>query len=135
MLTTCHCRHCDGRVEFDPDECGIKGVGRDFGKEVQCPSCGGSTSAFIPPSRVAALPGVPVWLIVALAVVILLEVLVILVAPQFAFLPIGLAIYFVPSMVGRKKRNFTAILLLNIFAGWTFIGWIVALVWAATKDA
>lgn len=45
-------------------------------------------------------------------------------------------IYLLPSYVAheRKKRNFQAILVLNIFAGWTFIGWLGALVWAVTKD-
>jgi hypothetical protein len=50
---------------------------------------------------------------------------------------IGAAIYFVPSIVAkvRKHDNFVAILLLNIFLGWTFIGWVVCIVWAATKSS
>ena len=48
---------------------------------------------------------------------------------------IGLWLYFVPSIVGRHKANATAILVLNIFLGWTFVGWVVALVWAFTKDS
>ncbi|MDD4923947.1 MAG: superinfection immunity protein [Dehalococcoidales bacterium] len=49
---------------------------------------------------------------------------------------ISLAVYFLPTIVAvvRKKRNALAIFLLNFFLGWTFIGWVVALVWAATKD-
>lgn len=43
-------------------------------------------------------------------------------------------IYFLPTIVGWNKRNSDAILVLNIFLGWTFIGWVVALVWALTKD-
>lgn len=42
--------------------------------------------------------------------------------------------YFLPSIIGRNKRNANAICLLNIFLGWTVIGWVVALVWAASKD-
>jgi hypothetical protein len=44
--------------------------------------------------------------------------------------------YFLPSIVAfaRNKRDTTAILLLNIFRGWTLIGWIVALIWAAKND-
>ena len=34
----------------------------------------------------------------------------------------------------RGKSNTFAILLLNLFLGWTFIGWIVALVWSVTSD-
>ncbi len=42
--------------------------------------------------------------------------------------------YFLPSFVGYQKRNFGAILVLNLLLGWTFIGWVIALVWAMTKD-
>jgi len=47
-----------------------------------------------------------------------------------------LVCYFVPAIVAtlRKHRNRMAITVLNVFAGWTFIGWIAALVWACTKD-
>ncbi|MEI7820367.1 MAG: superinfection immunity protein [Verrucomicrobiota bacterium] len=47
---------------------------------------------------------------------------------------LGLVFYFLPSIVGRHKGNVTAIVVLNIFLGWTFVGWVVALVWACTKD-
>jgi hypothetical protein len=49
---------------------------------------------------------------------------------------IGTLLYFVPALVAwkNKKRNFAAILVLNLCAGWTFIGWVVALVWACTVD-
>lgn len=43
-------------------------------------------------------------------------------------------IYFIPAFVGWNKRDRTSILLLNIFLGWTFIGWVIALVWAARPD-
>jgi hypothetical protein len=46
-----------------------------------------------------------------------------------------LSLYFLPSIIGRNKRNFAAIFLLNLLLGWTVIGWIVALVWALTVDA
>ncbi len=48
---------------------------------------------------------------------------------------IGLAIYFIPSLVAYKKQHIQkqAILILNIFLGWTFIGWVVALIWSVTK--
>jgi hypothetical protein len=48
----------------------------------------------------------------------------------------GLAIYFIPSVVAcvNKKDNAGAIVLLDIFLGWTFVGWVIALVWAVTKD-
>ena len=51
-----------------------------------------------------------------------------------AYLVIGLILYFLPTIVGRKKKNVMAIGVLNFFLGWTFIGWIVALIWGTTKD-
>ncbi len=47
-----------------------------------------------------------------------------------------LTIYFTPTIVGfiRKKSNKMAILVLNFFLGWTLVGWVVALVWAVTKE-
>jgi hypothetical protein len=46
----------------------------------------------------------------------------------------GLLIYFFPSILGFHKRNATSIILLNLFLGWTLIGWVIALVWATSKD-
>jgi hypothetical protein len=45
-------------------------------------------------------------------------------------------IYFAPAIVAsrRRHRNGIAILVLNIFLGWTLIGWVGALVWACTSD-
>jgi Superinfection immunity protein len=53
--------------------------------------------------------------------------------PFFGF---GFVMYFLPSIIAlvRSKRDITAILLLNLFLGWTFIGWVVALVWAVKTD-
>lgn len=50
---------------------------------------------------------------------------------------IAIAVYLAPTILAvlRSKANWLAIFLLNIFAGWTFIGWVIALVWAASKDA
>jgi hypothetical protein len=46
-------------------------------------------------------------------------------------------LYLLPTLVAvsNKKRNMAAVAVLNIFLGWTFLGWIVALVWATCKDA
>src|SRR5437879_5552301 len=35
----------------------------------------------------------------------------------------------------NKKQNAGAIGALNFFLGWTLVGWVVALVWAMSKDA
>ncbi len=45
-----------------------------------------------------------------------------------------LALYFLPTLIGRNKSNVGAIFVLNLLLGWTVIGWIVALVWACTVD-
>lgn len=59
--------------------------------------------------------------------------------PFFHFHPIfwliSLFLYFLPAFLARNKPNFTSILILNILAGWTFIGWIIALVWALSSDS
>ena len=49
---------------------------------------------------------------------------------------IVLAIYFLPAIIAMKrdKSNKNAILLLNLFLGWTFLGWVVALVWSAMAE-
>ena len=51
-------------------------------------------------------------------------------------LAIGSLIYFIPTIIagGRKKRNSGAIFVLNLLLGWTFIGWVVSLIWALTND-
>lgn len=47
----------------------------------------------------------------------------------------SILIYFLPTLCGQKKKNVWGIFILNLFLGWTFIGWVVALVWAACPDA
>jgi hypothetical protein len=47
---------------------------------------------------------------------------------------LGGALYFLPTIVGRYKRNSRAIFVLNLFLGWTLLGWVAALVWAMTID-
>ncbi len=43
-------------------------------------------------------------------------------------------LYFLPSILASTRRhpNFAGVLLVNLFFGWTFLGWIGALVWALT---
>jgi hypothetical protein len=43
-------------------------------------------------------------------------------------------IYFLPGIIGFRKRNGFAILVFNLFLGWTLIGWVMALVWACLRD-
>ena len=48
----------------------------------------------------------------------------------FPFFGFGFVLYFLPWIIAliRGKRDTLGIFLLNFFLGWTFIGWIVALV-------
>jgi len=54
----------------------------------------------------------------------------------FPFFGFGFVMYFLPTIIAalKSKRDTVAILLLNLFLGWSVIGWIVALVWAAKND-
>lgn len=52
-----------------------------------------------------------------------------------AILALALAWYLLPTLIAvtRKHHNAMAIFLLNLFLGWSVIGWVVALVWSFTK--
>jgi hypothetical protein len=54
----------------------------------------------------------------------------------FFFFGWPFVMYFLPSIIAlaRSKRDLLAIFLLNLFLGWTVIGWIVSLIWAAKHD-
>ena len=41
-------------------------------------------------------------------------------------------LYFLPAIIGRDKRDAAGIFLLNLFLGWTVIGWVIALTWACS---
>lgn len=43
------------------------------------------------------------------------------------------AMYFIPTIVGaiRKVPNIGSVIVINLFLGWTLIGWVVALAMAA----
>lgn len=46
------------------------------------------------------------------------------------------ALYFLPAIVAfsRKHNSRVAILAVNFFFGWSLVGWIVALIWAYTRN-
>jgi hypothetical protein len=56
--------------------------------------------------------------------------------PQFLYL-LFLILYFLPSFVAVASghRNGGAIFLLNLFLGWTVLGWIGAVVWAVRSPS
>ena len=45
-----------------------------------------------------------------------------------------LLIYFLPSIIGITKKDILAIFALNLLLGWTWIGWVAALVWALMSE-
>ena len=47
---------------------------------------------------------------------------------------IGLALYFLPTIIAASRRatRMPVIVLVNVFLGWTLVGWVVALVLALT---
>ncbi|HEX4012350.1 MAG TPA: superinfection immunity protein [Candidatus Cybelea sp.] len=49
----------------------------------------------------------------------------------------GVMLYFLPSILAvvNHRRNSATIVVLNILLGWSFVGWIAALVMALMKDS
>lgn len=48
---------------------------------------------------------------------------------------IGISIYFVPTIcaVKRRHKDTFAIFVINLFLGWTFVGWVISLAWAVKQ--
>ena len=55
----------------------------------------------------------------------------------FIFLLIALFLYFLPFVVARSRgmANRWSILTLNLFLGWTLVGWVVSLCWSVAGTA
>lgn len=55
----------------------------------------------------------------------------------FLLVTFCIIIYFLPSIFAsaRKHHNSTALMLANLFLGWTFIGWVACLIWAFTNKS
>jgi hypothetical protein len=47
----------------------------------------------------------------------------------------GGLLYFLPTFIAYRKKHFVAITLVNVFLGWTIVGWIFALIWAVVDRA
>lgn len=54
----------------------------------------------------------------------------------FVYLAVLLVLYLIPSVIAYRRwhRNFKPIFVLNIFLGWTFLGWLVCLVWSLSSN-
>jgi len=48
---------------------------------------------------------------------------------------LAFVLYFLPFLIVslRQHKNIFAIFLLNLTLGWTFLGWIAALIWSVIK--
>lgn len=55
----------------------------------------------------------------------------------FVFIAVAIYLYFIPAIYASRKnrRDTMPILVLNVLLGWTLVGWVVALVWAARDDS
>ena len=55
----------------------------------------------------------------------------------FLVITFSVIIYFLPSIFAsaRGHHNSTALMLANLFLGWTFIGWVACLIWSFTNKS
>lgn len=56
-------------------------------------------------------------------------------AEGLSLIALWLIAYFLPTIVSqtRSHHNTLAIFILNLLAGWTILGWVIAIVWACTR--
>lgn len=49
---------------------------------------------------------------------------------------LGVGVYFAPSVVAHKRghRNVDPIVVINLFLGWTLIGWVIVLAWSLSAN-
>jgi hypothetical protein len=54
----------------------------------------------------------------------------------FLLIMVALAVYILPFIVAAKRecKAIAGIGVVNLFLGWTFVGWVVALAWAACGE-
>lgn len=138
----CKCQHCSAKMEFESHYAG---------QEVECPSCKMPTLLFIPsatataPVREEEVSFDKKRVLVILAIIALLTIICFVATvsdPEseisaVVVIPLGLCagiLYFAPSLIASKKRQFPALFALNLLLGWTFLGWVAALVWAMVKE-
>jgi ABC-type transport system involved in cytochrome c biogenesis permease component len=52
------------------------------------------------------------------------------------YLTVLLVVYFIPTFIAAKRKhlNKMPIIVVNVFLGWTLIGWVIALAWALTSN-
>jgi len=52
------------------------------------------------------------------------------------YISLTIMIYLIPTIIALDKRHIDtlAIFILNLLLGWTFVGWVIAMVWACKKS-
>ena len=43
-------------------------------------------------------------------------------------------IYFIPSFIASDKKIRNQVFALNLLLGWTFLGWVIALIWSLKNE-
>ena len=53
-----------------------------------------------------------------------------------SYLIVFMLLYFAPTIIAmlRRAKGDCGVLVINLFLGWTMIGWVVALAWAVSSD-
>lgn len=143
------CPHCHGGFKFERSEFQARQIagGYALGQMVPCPHCQGEVTVCLPiEPPIGKRNSHKPFVFAALGILLAVTLIVALkrVSEMDADSSKGLGsvillcgvvfIYFIPTISGRHKKNATAIFMLNLFLGWTFIGWVVALVWACMKE-
>jgi hypothetical protein len=64
----------------------------------------------------------------------MLNVAVIRILAALLLAGVIIPLYFLPGIIGRKKRGKVAIFVLNLLLGWTVVGWIAVFIWAIRAD-
>lgn len=56
---------------------------------------------------------------------------------ELIILAVFLAFYFLPTLIASQRNHTStgAIFLLNFLLGWTFLGWVAALIWSFTNPS
>lgn len=54
---------------------------------------------------------------------------------EISVIILAILLYFLPTFIAvlRRHKNKLAVFLLNLFLGWTGLGWVAALVWSVMK--
>mgnify|MGYP003655265091 CR=1 FL=1 len=53
---------------------------------------------------------------------------------ELVIIGLVLCAYFLPTIIGYNCRKASGIFFLNLFLGWTFLGWVGAFIWAVSGE-